>query len=99
MLRMLASVLGRIDSRRPAHHQTRAGYHAAFMRFDNAAINSGTLAEIIRIHDQVFIRSHSPQFQIQISQNQRSNLISLFYILRGEPPASATETNESSAIP
>src|SRR5438128_11331226 len=69
-LGMFARVLGCNKSRRPAHHQTRAGYNATFMRFDNAAVNAGALAEIIRVHDQVLARSHSSAFQISKSRIQ-----------------------------
>src|SRR2546426_12562897 len=73
---MDACVLGCIESRGPAHHQTRAGYNATFMRFDNAAVNTGALAEIIRVHDQVLARSHlfqNSKFQIPNSGFQISN--------------------------
>src|SRR5438876_11541821 len=77
---MDACVLGCIESRGPAHHQTRAGYNATFMRFDNAAVNTGALAEIIRVHDQVLARSHLfriPKFQISNSKSRIQNPKSL----------------------
>src|SRR3989442_11895081 len=79
-LGMFARVLGCNKSRRPAHHQTPAGYNAPFMRFDNAAVNAGALAEIIRVHDQVLSRSHLfriPKFQISNSKSRIQNPKSL----------------------
>src|SRR5687768_873183 len=47
-VRMSACVVGSLARSGPAHHETGAGHDAVLMRLDNAAIDPGALAEVVR---------------------------------------------------
>ena len=55
---MFSGICRRLRGTWPAHHQTRTGHDATTIGFDNATIDPGTLAKIIRVHDEIFGRSH-----------------------------------------
>src|SRR5919106_3637392 len=60
---VLSAVCGGFRGSRPAHHQTRARYNAMLMRFEDATVHAGALAEIIRVDDQMSFRNHSVPHQ------------------------------------
>src|SRR5262249_4770587 len=56
---------GGLASGRPSHHEADAGDDPRLVRFDNAAIHTGALSEVIGVHDQVSLpfrrpHTHSP---------------------------------------
>src|SRR5438552_16567286 len=61
---MLSAVYRRLGRRRPAHHQAGAGHNTTSMRFDDAQVDAVALAKIIRIDDQISLRSHRSESQV-----------------------------------
>src|SRR5262249_36508855 len=60
---------GGLESGRPQHHEAGAGDDPCIVRFDNAAIHTGTLPEVIGIHNQESfpVRRPHPQSTASLS--------------------------------
>src|SRR5258708_3696393 len=52
--RVLFSVRGGLRSDGPPYHQAGTSHNSVFMGFDDAAVHSGTLSEVVGVDDQYF---------------------------------------------
>src|SRR5206468_3639670 len=50
--RMVSGVVCGLSGGRPTYHQAGAGHDAVLMSFDDAAVHTAALAEIIGVHDE-----------------------------------------------